>query len=53
MRGMERLRLLAAMAGAAFAVLVVGAFVISPGPSSASGVVVVEYYAAHGTAAVW
>jgi hypothetical protein len=50
---MERLRLLGAAGGAAFAVLVLTAFAIAPGPSSAKGVTVVEYYSAHRTATLW
>jgi hypothetical protein len=50
---MERLRLLGAAGGAAFAVLVLIALAIAPGPSSARGVTVVEYYAAHRTATLW
>lgn len=36
-----------------FAILTLVAFVIAPGPSSADGVTVVEYYTAHGDAAIW
>jgi hypothetical protein len=50
---MERLRLLGAAAGIAFAVIAVVAFAIAPGPSSGYGPTVVEYYTAHGTAALW
>jgi hypothetical protein len=50
---MERLRLFGAAGGAAFAVVTLIAFVIAPGPSSASGETVLEYYAAHGTATLW
>jgi len=50
---MERLRLLGAAAGIAFAVIAVIAFAIAPGPSSGYGPTVVEYYTAHGTAALW
>jgi hypothetical protein len=49
----ERLRLLGAAGGTAFAVLVLVALAIVPGPSSADGVTVVEYYSTHGTAALW
>jgi len=50
---MERLRLLGAAGGAAFALLMVAALAIARGPSSADGVTVVEYYSAHGTATLW
>jgi hypothetical protein len=50
---MEMLRLFAAAGGAVFAILVVIAFAIAPGPSSARGDTVVEYYSAHGTAVAW
>lgn len=50
---MERLRLLGAVGGAAFAVFAVAALAVAPGPASAGGVTVVEYYSAHGTAALW
>jgi hypothetical protein len=50
---MERLRVFGAGGGAAFAVLVVIAFAIAPGPSSAHGETVVRYYSAHGTAVAW
>jgi hypothetical protein len=50
---MERLRLLGAAAGIAFAVIAVVGFAIAPGPSSGYGPTVVEYYTAHGTAALW
>ena len=36
-----------------FAVLTLVAFLIAPGPSSASGLTVVEYYTEHGNAAIW
>lgn len=36
-----------------FAVVTVVAFAIAPGPESASGVRVVEYYTEHGDAAIW
>ena len=36
-----------------FAILTLIAFLIAPGPSSANGVTVVEYYTAHGDAAIW
>jgi hypothetical protein len=36
-----------------FAVTTLIAFLISPGPSSAAGVTVVEYYSEHGDAAIW
>lgn len=50
---MERLRLLGAAGGAAFAILTVVAFAIAQGPSSAADVKVIEYYTAHGNAAIW
>jgi hypothetical protein len=50
---MERLRLVGAAGGCVFAVLVVVAFSIASGPSSASGATVAAYYSAHGTAALW
>jgi predicted phage tail protein len=46
-------RLLAAASGAAFAVLTLVASAVAPGPESASGVHVVEYYTEHGDAALW
>jgi hypothetical protein len=52
-RSVERLRLLGAAAGAVFAVLIVAAFVIAPGPSSAADVRVINYYTEHGNAALW
>ena len=36
-----------------FAVVTLVAFLIAPGPSSANGQTVVEYYTAHGDAAIW
>lgn len=50
---MERLRLLGAAAGAVFSILIVIAFVIAPGPSSAADGKVIDYYTAHGDAAIW
>jgi hypothetical protein len=50
---MERIRLLGAAGGAVFAIVTVVAFVIAPGPSSAADVKVIEYYTAHGNAAIW
>jgi hypothetical protein len=50
---MERLRLVGAAAGAVFAILIVVAFAIAPGPSSAADVKVIDYYTAHGNAAIW
>lgn len=50
---MARIRLLGAAGGAVFAILTLIAFLIAPGPSSANGVTVVEYYTTHGDAAVW
>ena len=50
---MERLRLLGAAGGIVFAVVAIAAFAIAPGPSSGYGPMVVEYYTAHGTAALW
>jgi hypothetical protein len=46
-------RQLGAASGAAFAVLTLVASAIAPGPESASGVHVVEYYTEHGDAALW
>ena len=50
---MARIRLFGAAGGAVFAVLTLVAFLIAPGPSSANGVTVVEYYTEHGDAAIW
>jgi hypothetical protein len=50
---MERLRLLGAAGGAVSAILVVIAYAIAPGPSSANGETVFRYYSAHGTAVAW
>jgi hypothetical protein len=50
---MERIRLLGAAGGAVFAIVTVVAFVIAPGPSSSADVKVIEYYTAHGNAAIW
>ena len=50
---MSRTRLLGGAGGAVFAILTLIAFLIAPGPSSANGVTVVEYYTAHGDAAIW
>jgi hypothetical protein len=50
---MDRLRLLGAAGGAVFAVATVVAFAIAQGPSSAGGKDVVDYYMAHGDAAIW
>jgi uncharacterized membrane protein len=50
---MERLPLLGAAGGAMFAVVAIVAYAIAPGPSSGYGPTVVEYYTAHGTAALW
>jgi len=36
-----------------FSVVIVVAFAIAPGPSSASDVKVINYYTAHGNAAIW
>jgi hypothetical protein len=49
----ERLRLLGAAGGAVFAITIVVAFVIAPGPSSAADVKVIDYYTNHGNAAIW
>jgi len=49
----DRLRLLGAAGGAVFAIVVMIAFAIAPGPPSASGTKVAEYYSAHGTAVLW
>jgi hypothetical protein len=48
-----KVRLVGAAGGAAFSILVVAALAIAPGPSSASGVDVVEYYATHKHATLW
>jgi predicted phage tail protein len=45
--------LVGAAGGAAFAVLALIAFAITPGPASASGVDVIEYYTDHGHVAIW
>ena len=50
---LERLRLLGALGGALFAVLALVAYVIHPGPSSADGLTLVEYYSTHATATLW
>jgi hypothetical protein len=50
---MESIRLFGAAAGAAFAILIVVAFAIAPGPSSAADVKVIDYYTQHGNAAIW
>jgi hypothetical protein len=50
---MQGLRLLGAVGGAAFAVLMLATVAIASGPSSASGVTVVEYYSVHGTVTLW
>jgi hypothetical protein len=50
---MERLRLLGAAGGALFAIVIVVAFAIAPGPSSAADVKVIDYYTGHGNAAIW
>ena len=42
-----------AAGGALFSALVVIAFVIAQGPSSARGDTVVAYYSEHGTAVAW
>jgi hypothetical protein len=52
-RAIEQLRLFPATGGAAFAILVLVALAIAPGPSSADGETVVAYYSAHGTATLW
>jgi hypothetical protein len=49
----QRLRPLGAAAGAVFAIVALIAFLVAPGPSSGSGTVVVNYYSAHSTAALW
>lgn len=46
-------RLLGAALGAGFAAVALIAFAITPGPESASGVDVIEYYTEHGDAAIW
>jgi hypothetical protein len=50
---MERLRLVGAAGGGLFSVLVVIAFAIASGPSSADGATVVRYYSANSTATLW
>ena len=50
---MARIRVFGAAGGAVFALLTLAAFLIAPGPSSANGVMVVEYYTEHGNAAIW
>jgi hypothetical protein len=50
---MERLRVVGAAGGCVFAILVVSAFAIASGPSSAGGATVAAYYSAHGTAVLW
>jgi hypothetical protein len=50
---MERLRLLGAAAGAVFSIVIVIAFAIAPGPSSAADAKVIDYYTTHGNAAIW
>jgi hypothetical protein len=52
-RCVERLRLLGAAAGALFAVVIVAASAIAPGPSSAADVKVIDYYTEHGNVAIW
>jgi hypothetical protein len=49
----ERLRLFGAAGGGLFAILAVIAFAIAPGPSSAGGATVADYYSAHGGATMW
>jgi hypothetical protein len=49
---MARLRLVGAVAGAGFAVLALIAFAITPGPASAGGVDVIEYYTGPGDVAI-
>jgi hypothetical protein len=50
---MARIRVFGAAGGAVFALLTLAAFLIAPGPSSANGIAVVEYYTEHGNAAIW
>jgi hypothetical protein len=50
---LERLQLVGASSGAAFAVLALVAYLLSTGPSSGDGVTVVEYYSTHETATLW
>jgi len=50
---MERFRLLGAAAGGVFAIVIVVAFAIATGPSSAADVKVIAYYTEHGNAAIW
>ena len=47
------MRLVGAVAGAGFAMLALIAFALAPGPASASGVDVIEYYTEHGDVAIW
>jgi hypothetical protein len=48
-----RRRLIGALAGAAFTVLTLIAFLTNSGPSTSDGVTVVEYYTSHGSATLW
>ena len=50
---MDRLQLLGASGGAAFAILALVAYTINTGPSSGDGLTVIEYYSSHGTATAW
>jgi hypothetical protein len=50
---MARVRLLGAAAGAAFTALTLIAALFGPGPESAGGVDVIEYYTEHGDAVIW
>ena len=51
---MERFRLLGAGAGGrVFAIAILVAFLVAPGPSSAADVDVIKYYTEHGNAAIW
>ena len=52
-RMLERLQLIGASGGAAFAVLALVAYLLNPGPSSGYGITVVEYYATHGRTTTW
>jgi hypothetical protein len=50
---MERFRVVGASGGALFAVLVLAGLAIAPGPSSAAGRAVVEYYSTNGSRPLW
>lgn len=50
---MERFRLLGAAAGGVSAIVIAIAFAVAPGPASAADAKVIDYYTAHGNAAIW